>query len=175
MTAEYKRIRLVRLAHVYYTHRDLAAASAFLTDFGFQECAQTSSQTGPRTIFYHGTDTQQPFVYCAREGPEDAFGGAAFVVESREDLEYAAKTLPGATGVVNMDLDEGNVPGGGLRVTFTDPIDGFSFHLVWGQRGLEAPGDNGSLPVLQYNLVCSCIFICAFMFGQTGRKWLTMN
>ncbi|KAL3455172.1 hypothetical protein BJX64DRAFT_282254 [Aspergillus heterothallicus] len=68
-------------------------------------------------------------MYCAREGPEDAFGGAAFVDESREGLEYAAKTLPGATGIVNMDLDEANVPGGGLRVTVTDPIDGFPFHL----------------------------------------------
>lgn len=155
MAPESKRIRLVRLAHVYYTHRDLAKASEFLKDFGFQECTQVASKTGQRTIFYHGTDTKQPFVYCAREGPEDAFGGAAFVVESREDLEYAAKTLPGATGIVDMDLDEGKIPGGGLRVTFTDPIDGFPFHLVWGQRGQEVTRDQEDrLPALQYNLVC---------------------
>lgn len=175
MTSEHKRIRLVRLAHVYYTHRDLAAATQFLRDFGFQECAPVSSKTGPKTIFYHGTDTKQPFVYCAREGPEDAFGGAAFVVESREDLEYAAKTLPGATGIIDLDQEERDVPGGGLRVTFTDPIDGFPFHLVWGQRGLEGPGDEGSLPALQYNLVCSFILISAFMFDQTRRKELTVN
>lgn len=174
MASEYKRIRLVRLAHVYYTHRDLAAASQFLADFGFQEHTQVVSETGERTIFYHGTDTKQPFVYCAREGPEDAFGGAAFVVESREDLEYAAKILPGATGIVDMDLDERSVPGGGLCVTFTDPIDGFPFHLVWGQRGLEVAGDQGgALPVLKYNTVC-CLYLfpllCLMELGQTQEK-----
>lgn len=156
MTLEYKRIRLVRLAHVYYTHRDLATASQFLADFGFQKRTQTiSSKTGQKAIFYHGADAQQPFVYCAREGTEDVFGGAAFVVESREDLEYAAKTLPGASGIVDMDIDEENPPGGGLRVTFTDPVDGFPFHLVWGQKGQEVAGDQGDgLPILQYNMVC---------------------
>lgn len=155
MTPATKQIRLVRLAHVCYTHADLTAASRFLVDFGFQELTQTvSPSTGQRTIYYRGTTTQQPFVYCAREGPEDAFGGAAFVVESREDLDYAAQTLPGSEGIV--DLEAEGVPGGGLSLTFHDPVDRFPFHLVWGQRGREEEGENqggNGLPVLQYNFV----------------------
>ncbi|KAL4982335.1 Glyoxalase/Bleomycin resistance protein/Dihydroxybiphenyl dioxygenase [Aspergillus falconensis] len=117
MTLDLKPIRLARLAHVYYTHNDLSAASQFRTDFGFQKLTQTvSPTTGQRTIYYCGTTTQQPFVYCAREGPEDAFSGAAFVVESREDLDYAAKALPGATGVV--DLEAEGVHEGGLCLYF---------------------------------------------------------
>ncbi|KAL4748420.1 hypothetical protein BDW72DRAFT_214807 [Aspergillus terricola var. indicus] len=153
MTPATKPIRLVRLAHVCYTHVDLAAASRFLIDFGFQELTQTvSPSTGQRTIYYRGTTTQQPFVYCAREGPEDAFDGAAFVVESREDLDYAAETLPGSAGIVNLEAE--GVPGGGLSLTFHDPVDGFPFHLVWGQRGREEEGEmqgEDGLPVLQYN------------------------
>ncbi|KAL5043458.1 Glyoxalase/Bleomycin resistance protein/Dihydroxybiphenyl dioxygenase [Aspergillus fruticulosus] len=116
MTLDLKPIRLARLAHVYYTHNDLSAASQFRTDFGFQKLTQTvSPTTGQRTIYYCGTTTQQPFVYCAREGPEDAFSGAAFVVESREDLDYAAKTLPGATGVVDLEAEgRGREEGDGL-------------------------------------------------------------
>ncbi|KAL4772057.1 cytochrome P450 [Aspergillus nidulans var. acristatus] len=153
MTPATKPIRLVRLAHVCYTHTDLAAASRFLIDFGFHELTQTvSPSTGQKTIYYRGSTTQQPFIYCAREGPEDAFDGAAFVVESREELDYAAKTLPGSAGIV--DLEAEGVPGGGLSLTFHDPVDGFPFHLVWGQRGREEEGEKQGedcLPVLQYN------------------------
>jgi len=46
-----------------------------------------------------------------------------------------------------------DLPGGGKRVTFYDPVDGFPFHLVYGQTpvALEDPG----FPALKYNYV-SC-------------------
>lgn len=122
-SAGYRRIRLVRLAHVYYTHKDISKANQFLEDFGFQEIKKVG-----KDIYFRGTGTE-PFVYCAREGDADEFGGAAFVVESREDLEYASQTLPGATGVYGLD----QAPGSGLCVTFKDPIDAVPFHLVYGQ------------------------------------------
>ncbi|KAL1858198.1 hypothetical protein VTK73DRAFT_7909 [Phialemonium thermophilum] len=118
-----RKIKLVRIAHVYYTHKDMDRERRFLEDFGFQEVKRSGSKT-----YYRGTGTE-PFVYCASEGDHNEFGGAAFVVESKEDLEYAASSLPHATEVHEM-LDE---PGGGLRVTFKDPVDGFPFHLVYGQ------------------------------------------
>lgn len=129
-----RRINLVRIAHVFYKYKDIATAKAFLDDFGFQELVTRGSNT-----YYRGTGTE-PFVCCATAGSEDAFGGAAFVVESRGDLEYAAKTIPGATPVHEMQEE----PGGGLRVTFEDPVDGFPFHLVYGQVPVE-PSDEGLL------------------------------
>lgn len=129
-----RKINLVRIAHTYYTYKDIGKAKAFLNDFGFQELATH----GPNT-YYRGTG-KEPFVCCATAGSDDAFGGAAFVVESREDLEYASKTIPGATLVHEMQEE----PGGGLRVTFKDPVDNFPFHLVYGQVPVE-PSDEGLL------------------------------
>lgn len=136
-----RKISLVRVAHIYYTHKDIDKANKFLLDFGFQE----TKRSGDR-IYYRGTGSE-PFVYCATAGDEDRFDGGAFVVESREDLDYAAETLPDATPVHELH-DE---PGGGLRVTFKDPIDGFPFHLVYGQSS----GENDSDPhdELQFNYV----------------------
>ncbi|RHZ50595.1 uncharacterized protein CDV56_103787 [Aspergillus thermomutatus] len=125
--ASNRQIRLVRLAHVYYTHQDLDKAARFLEDFGFQETGRVG-----KTIYYRGTSAE-PFVYCAQQGDVDRFGGAAFVVESMADLEYAARTLPSTSEVYQLDC-----PGGGLCVTFADPVDGFAFHLVYGQTPLEA-------------------------------------
>lgn len=144
-TNEHRQIRLVRLAHVYYTHKDLTKASKFLDDFGFQQEKKTV-QMDKTTIYYRGT-APEPFVYCAQEGDVDEFGGAAFVVESREDLEYASQTLPGASEVHELK----DAPGGGHCVTFRDPIDGFPFHLVYGQ---SLAGETRALPQLKYNYVC---------------------
>lgn len=144
-TTDHRQIRLVRLAHVYYTHKDITKASQFLNDFGFQK-TRTLSNDGKVIVYYRGTGPE-PFVYCLREGDVDEFGGAAFVVESREDLEYASQTLPGASKVYEL-LE---APGVGLCVTFRDPVDGFPFHLVYGQRLEE---ETRALPQLKYNYVC---------------------
>lgn len=144
-TTDHRQIRLVRLAHVYYTHKDITKASQFLDDFGFQK-TKTISNDGKAIVYYRGTGPE-PFVYCLREGDVDEFGGAAFAVESREVLEYASQTLPGASKVYEL-LE---APGGGLCVTFRDPVDGFPFHLVYGQSLEE---ETRTLPQLKYNYVC---------------------
>lgn len=131
------RINLTRIAHVFYTHREIDKAHHFLLDFGFREVKRVGND-----IYYRGTSSE-PFVYCARQGDQDGFGGAAFVVESESDL-FAATKLPGATGIYDL----GNAPGGGRCVTFHDPIDKFPFHLVYGQ---EAHADEKVLPQLDYN------------------------
>ena len=136
-----RRIPLVRIAHVYYTHKNIDKARQFLNDFGFKETEQIGKST-----YYEGTGAD-PWVYCAREGDEDEFGGAAFLVESMDDLEYASKTLPDATKVYQLN----DAPGGGSCVTFKDPVDGFPFHLVFGQS-FDKPT---ALPQRQYNYV-SC-------------------
>lgn len=131
------KIKLVRIAHVCYTHSDMDAAHKFLTDFGLTVADRTENK-----VFYKGYG-RDPFVYCAIKGTENAFAGAAFLVESLDDLERAAKTLPKAS-----DIETLNAPGGGKIVTFHDPQDGFPFHLIYGQE--EAVPGNG-LPELDYN------------------------
>ncbi|EIT82836.1 hypothetical protein AO1008_10928 [Aspergillus oryzae 100-8] len=132
------RINLTRIAHVFYTHREIDKAHHFLLDFGFREVKRVGND-----IYYRGTSSE-PFVYCARQGDQDGFGGAAFVVESESDL-FAATKLPGATGIYDL----GNAPGGGRCVTFHDPIDKFPFHLVYGQ---EAHADEELFPyIYTYN------------------------
>ncbi|PNY24211.1 Metapyrocatechase 2 [Tolypocladium capitatum] len=161
-----RQIRLVRVAHVYYTHRDVEKARLFLRDFGFQEAKRVGDTT------YYGGTGPDAFVYCAKKGSENEFGGAAFVVESMEDLEYASQTLPNATKVYAL----ADAPGGGHCVTFKDPVDGFPFHLVYGQ----APDSATALPRLQYNFVgpapvhklghfgmCVTDFASAFQFYTT--------
>lgn len=134
-----RKIKLLRIAHIYYIHTNLEKANEFLLDFGFVE-----TERRPDRVFYKGYGTE-PFVYCAIKGQENNFGGAAFVVDSLSDLELASKTLPSATAVKELDG-----PGGGKIVTFKDPVDGFPFHLVYGQSWVEADTDK-DLPQLVFN------------------------
>ncbi|KAK1715175.1 glyoxalase [Colletotrichum lupini] len=134
-----RKIQLVRLAHVFYKHKNIEEARKFYDDFGFYELERKGNKT-----FYRGYGTE-PFVFCAEEAEEDEFGGPAFVVESLEDLEYASKTLPSATEIHDLK----DVPGGGKCVTFKDPVDGWPLHLVYNQTPIEKrdPG----FPNLKFN------------------------
>ena len=140
-----RRIPLVRPAHIYYTHKNIDKSREFLINFGFKETKRVGKST-----YYEGTG-QDPWVYCAIEGDEDEFGGAAFLVESMDDLEYASKTLPEASKVYELT----DVPGGGSCVTFKDPVDKFPFHLVFGQSFDHATG----LPERQYNYVSMVLIL----------------
>lgn len=135
-----RKINLARIAHVYYTHKNIDAARRFIEDFGLKE----SKRIGKKT-YYRGY-SREPFVYCASEGPEASFGGAAFVVETIEDLQLAARTLPGASEIYEL----ADAPGGGKCVTFHDPVDNFPFHLVHGQTPLD---EEIILPELEFNFV----------------------
>jgi hypothetical protein len=140
LSASHQKINLKRLAHVYYTHENLAEAHKFLLDFGFSVVKSTDNE-----IYYRGYGTE-PFVYCAAKGTENKFGGAAFVVDSMEDLELAT-SLPGATPIHDSDA-----PGGGKRVTFIEPVDGCPWHLVFGQEPVEM---TETFPELAYNFPVS--------------------
>ncbi|GME29198.1 Glyoxalase/Bleomycin resistance protein/Dihydroxybiphenyl dioxygenase [Neofusicoccum parvum] len=137
-TATAKRISVLRIAHVYYQHKDINDVCKFLADFGFVE----ERRAGER-IYFRGYGTE-PFVYCAEKADEDMFGGAAFAVASFEDLELAQQLIPSASEIYELD----DAPGGGQCVTFHDPVDGFPFHLVYGQ----SPADpRASFPQLDFN------------------------
>ena len=152
-TVPERKIILTRPAHVYYKHVNISAAHQFLLDFGFAE----EKRVGDK-IYYRGYGPD-PFVYCLEKSDADEFGGVAFVVESEADLELASKTLPGATEIYHLTY----APGGGKCVTFKDEVDGFLFHLVFGQKlregasqaetsdGTELP--NGNPLQLKFNFV----------------------
>lgn len=123
-----EKVNLVRIAHVYYTHAKFEREHQFLTDFGFTEVSRLNVGKSNETIYYRGYGTE-PFLYCSTKGQEDAFGGAAFVVESWKDLELATRIIPTASEIWEMK----NAPGGGECVTVKDPVDGFMLHLVYGQ------------------------------------------
>lgn len=139
-SAAKQKINLKRIAHVYYTHKNLDVAHQFLLDFGLSPVKRTED-----TIYYRGYGTE-PFVYCAQKGTEDKFGGTAWVVDSLEDLELAT-SLPGATPIQDSDA-----PGGGKKVTFYEPIDGCPWHLVYGQSAVEI---TETFPELAYNFPTS--------------------
>ena len=123
---------MVRIAHVYYTHKSVEKEHQFLLDFGFKETKRENAGTSNERIWYRGYGTE-PFVYCSSKGDEDAFGGAAFVVESRDELELAVRIMPNASKIYEL----GDAPGGGECVTVKDPVDNYQLHLVWGQTQRE--------------------------------------
>lgn len=134
-----ERINLKRLAHVYYTHSNWDAACQFLHDFGL--IPVEGYDQSPGVIYYRGYGPE-PFVYCATKGDEDEFGGGAWIVDSMADLELAARILPHASDVFDL-----KTPGGGKCVSFQDPVDGFKFHLIYGQTSRDSSDDFKELPL----------------------------
>jgi hypothetical protein len=137
-----RKIRLNRIANVRYIHKSIGPQHEFLNDFGFTECSRVGKQT-----YYRGYG-EDPWTYCAIEGDEDKFGGAGFVVETLEDLEYAASTLPGASAIYDLK----DAPGGGKCVTFHDPVDGWPMHLIWGQSKVDV-NNVPDFPKMDFNFV----------------------
>jgi len=143
-----KKIQLNRIAHVYYKHEDIEKATQFMEDFGFSEVEIIG-----KTTYYRGYGTE-PFVIAIEASTKTEFGGAAFAVDSEEDLVYASKSLPKEAKATEVyDL---KTPGGGKGVTFYDPVDGFPFHLVYGQTPVERRDPN--FPTLKINYVSSLLF-----------------
>ncbi|KAH7085831.1 Glyoxalase/Bleomycin resistance protein/Dihydroxybiphenyl dioxygenase [Paraphoma chrysanthemicola] len=133
------RIRILKTAFITYTHKDLAKARKFLLDFGL---VITEERAG-KEIFFRGYGSE-PFIYRAIQADgESTFGGGAFEVESRTELEKAAK-IHGATNVYALDT-----PGGGEAVTLTDPA-GYKIHLVFGQKTRIPDGSNREKLTINY-------------------------
>ena len=116
-------IGLVKTAFVIYYHAEYEKALKFLDDFGLKVAEERDGE-----VFLKGYGSE-PFVYVCRRATDgkSSFGGAAYVVQSREELERAA-SVSGASNISVLDA-----PGGGEVVTLTDPA-GHKVHLVYGQK-----------------------------------------
>lgn len=134
------RIRLVKTSFVIYNHADLPKAEQFLHDFGLTVAHKSADGN---SVFFKGYGPD-PFVYLARkaDSSDSSFGGGAYTVESREELEKAAQ-IDGASPIRPLDA-----PGGGEIVTLTDPA-GHLVHVVFGQE--EKPTESLDLEKLTVN------------------------
>ena len=102
---------------------DLDRMEAFLTAFGMHRADRT-----PTALYMRGTDSDH-HIHVTERG-DSRFVGVAFGAESVEDLERLA-TLDGASAVEEIDA-----PGGGRRVTLSDP-DGVGVEVVHGIATLD--------------------------------------
>ena len=132
------RIRLVKTSFVIYEYPDLEKATQFLLDFGLtiaeDRCCSNSSKQLQKETFFQGYGPD-PFIYLARQSSDNTtpkFCGAAYLVESRVELEKALRK-PGA---ISGGIEVLNAPGGGEIVTLQDPAGHF-VHLVHGVKEKE--------------------------------------
>ncbi|KAH7014746.1 Glyoxalase/Bleomycin resistance protein/Dihydroxybiphenyl dioxygenase [Ilyonectria destructans] len=120
------KVQLARIGHVYFEHPDLDKFKEFAKDFGFTEEHITRDR-----IYFRGYGND-PYIYVASRSKDSKprFRGPAFVAESQEEFDKAAKL----DGAVIDSLDD--APGGGDIVTFNRPDNTF-FHVVFGQKERE--------------------------------------
>ena len=104
------------LAYVRFQAPDLDKMEAFLTDFGLVRAERTDD-----TLYMRGLD-DAPFFHVTHKG-DAKFLGLAFLMSSDADLEELAG-MAGASAIEAI-----TEPGGGKRVTFTDP-NGFQIEAV---------------------------------------------
>jgi hypothetical protein len=134
------RVRLVTTSFVVYEHVDIVKAEQFLLDFGMTVASRSADGS---KIFFKGYGSD-PYVYVARQaqGTTSKFGGAAYLVESRAELEKATQ-ISGASSIHPLAG-----PGGGEQVTLQDPAGHF-VHLIFGRH--DKPVEEMNLKKLTVN------------------------
>ncbi|KAL2126132.1 hypothetical protein VTI74DRAFT_1636 [Chaetomium olivicolor] len=120
------KVQLARPSHIYVDHPNLDEFAKFAVDFGFVEEARTKD-----CIYYRGYG-RDPYCYVASKSKDGKprFRGAAFVAQSQEEFDKAAKIEGARVGSIAY------APGGGEIITFNRPDDTY-FHVVFGQKERE--------------------------------------
>lgn len=111
-------IKAREIAYIRLRSPDLDVQQQFLSDFGMQLVERT-----PTRLYMRGTDAQQ-YLHVTELG-DPKFVGLAWYANNAEDLEALA-AIPGASAIEPLEA-----PGGGQRVTLTDP-NGYSVEVVHG-------------------------------------------
>lgn len=133
------RILLDDVAYTAYMADDLDLMERFLTDFGMKRSARTDE-----ALYMRGTGSAH-HIHVTRKGPENKFLGGAFRVQSRAELEKAAR-IPGASAIERI-----TEPGGGERVTLKTP----NGHNLWLEYGAETVPELPARRVYQMNFASS--------------------
>lgn len=120
------KVQLARPSHIYVDHPDLDNFCKFAADFGFIEASRTKD-----CVYFRGYG-KDPYCYVATRSKDGKprFRGAAFVAQSQEDFDKAAKMEGARRGSIAY------TPGGGDIITFNRTDDTY-FHVVFGQTEQE--------------------------------------
>lgn len=131
-------IKVTDVAYARFRAPDLDLMEEFLKDFGLIRSARTET-----ALYMRGTDSDH-HLHITEVG-QPSFLGFAFNASSVEDL-YIMAEVEGTSDVQNIDE-----PGGGQRVTLTDPDD-FIIEVVHGMKELpELPVINQFTPNIGIN------------------------
>lgn len=116
-------IKVDDVAYVMFQKPDLDLLERFLLDFGLVRQARSEGALHMRSA------ASQHHVYVAFRGADSRFLGIGFRAASRADLDLLARAAGAA-------VQPSGDPGGGERVTLTDPA-GFRIEVVHGMSELE--------------------------------------
>lgn len=141
-------IRVTDIAWGRIRSPDLDVQEEFLTNFGLVRAERTNN-----ALYMRGTDPDH-HIHVTEKG-DPGFISLAFNAASEEDLHKLAAEAETATEV--QDIDE---PGGGKRVTITEP-NGYGIEVVW---GIE---DHASLEVDRHSYNLSNVD----KFARSGELW----
>lgn len=128
ITNSSNKVQLLRIAHTYQKHPNLAKWEEFARDFGFVEAERQGDK-----VYYRGFG-KDPYCVVAStsERGKKEFDGVAFVAKTVEDFEKAKK-IAGAKLV-----DISHAPGGGQMVSIPTPTNNY-IHVIWGQKERDTP------------------------------------
>lgn len=112
--------KAIEIAHVTYAVPDLDVMESFMTDFGLTRVQRTDD------VLYMRGSGEQHHLHITRKSDKQRFIGAAFEVESKDDLLELSK-LEGSSQV-----QLSSEPGGGYEVVMYMP-DGFEIKAIWGR------------------------------------------
>lgn len=125
-------VKATSLSYLIFERPDLYKTEHFLGDFGLTPATRSDD-----VLYLRGT-SQAPYCYRVHRAATARFVGMGFTVASRADLEKLAR-LPGASAI-----ESASHPGGGERVTLTDP-SGFTVEVMHGQTPAEELPHRGPL------------------------------
>lgn len=120
--------KVIDIAHVTYQAPDLGLMEQFLTDFGLIRAGKTED-----TLYMRGAG-EQYYLHETKYAENVGFIGAAFEVESFEDLEKL-ELHEGSSCI-----EESSEPGGGHQVRMFMP-DGFEIRAIYGREKAEVLKD----------------------------------
>ena len=112
--------KVADIIYVRFELKEFEAQKKYLNHFGMMLAHEDDN-----SIFFRGTGTS-PYIYVATKGDENKYIGSAYKANNMSDLEALSREF-------NVDIVENIEPGGGHKVTVTDP-DGIEVEVCYGMK-----------------------------------------